>query len=57
MDSAILKIQRAETHYTEFEKLLTEHKPFRYFLETNLKLVKRLHLRKEMKRLLTMLRL
>lgn len=37
MDSAIIKVKRAEKHYTELEELLTEQKPFRYFLETNFK--------------------
>lgn len=41
MDSSILKIQRAEKHYTELSELLTKHKPFRYFVETNFKTGKR----------------
>lgn len=37
MDSADLKIQRAEKHYAELSALLRKHKPFRYFVETNFK--------------------
>ncbi|AZT82601.1 hypothetical protein EHN06_03050 [Marinobacter sp. NP-4(2019)] len=37
MDSANLKIQRAEKHYAELSALLRKHRPFRYFVETNFK--------------------
>ncbi|PMG10364.1 hypothetical protein BCU98_06470 [Vibrio splendidus] len=37
MDSALLKIQRAEKHYSELSVLFVKKKPFRYFLETNCK--------------------
>lgn len=37
MISADLKIQRAERHHAELSTLLRRRKPFRYFVETNLK--------------------
>ncbi|PSU71471.1 hypothetical protein C9J22_06695 [Photobacterium phosphoreum] len=37
MDSAHLKIQRAEKHYSELYALFDKKKPFKYFLETNFK--------------------
>jgi hypothetical protein len=37
MDSADLKIRRAEKHYAELSSLFQRRKPFRYFLETNCK--------------------
>lgn len=37
MDSADLKIQRAEKHYAELSALIKKRKPFRYFVETNFK--------------------
>lgn len=37
MDSAILKIQRAEDHYATLNELLNKERPFGYFIETNFK--------------------
>lgn len=37
MDSAYLKIQRAEKHHSELAALIQKYKPFRYFVETNFK--------------------
>lgn len=37
MNSADLKIRRAEKHYAELSLLFRKRKPFRYFLETNCK--------------------
>lgn len=37
MDSADLKIKRAEKHHADLEELLRKRKPFRYFVETNFK--------------------
>lgn len=37
MDSALLKIKRAEKHHSELSALFDRKKPFRYFLETNCK--------------------
>ncbi len=37
MDSAYLKVKRAEKHYTELEYLFKKKRPFGYFLETNCK--------------------
>jgi hypothetical protein len=37
MDSALLKIKRAEKHHSELSALFKKKKPFSYFLETNCK--------------------
>lgn len=37
MDSARLKVARARKHYCELENLFSKKKPFKYFLETNVK--------------------
>jgi len=37
MDSAYLKINRAEKHFLELSSMFRKEKPFRYYLETNFK--------------------
>ncbi|WP_200877938.1 hypothetical protein, partial [Aeromonas media] len=37
MDSAYLKVKRAEKHYAELAQMFKKKKPFGYFLETNCK--------------------